>query len=62
MLIDTPAAAAKLGATAITLNRWRCQGQGPNFYKIGRLVKYHTDDLDAWIQTRRVASTCDILS
>jgi hypothetical protein len=56
-LLDEDVAAELLGTKPKTLANWRCQGGGPAFLKIGRLVKYDPDDLFAWREARRVAST-----
>lgn len=48
-LIDTSATAEYLGVTEQTLANWRYLGRGPRFYRVGQLVKYDRDDLDAWL-------------
>lgn len=57
---DTKAAALYLGVATTTLEGWRTNGGGPTFYKPGRYVFYLQPDLDAWIQTRRFASTAQV--
>jgi hypothetical protein len=37
-----------------TLRRWRWLGKGPAHHKIGASVRYHRDDLDKFITSRRV--------
>ena len=37
-----------------TLEFWRQTGQGPRYFKIGRLVKYRVEDVDAWLEARIV--------
>lgn len=32
-----------------TLQRWRMEGTGPSFVRIGRLVRYRRADLDQWL-------------
>lgn len=32
-----------------TLRKWRSQGRGPRFLKIGALVRYRPEDICAWI-------------
>lgn len=32
-----------------TLNRWRAEGRGPKFGKLGRRVFYREDDLVSWV-------------
>lgn len=41
-------AAEYLGLSKSTLDKLRCFGGGPRFYKFGRAVVYSTADLDAW--------------
>ena len=58
-LVDTLQAAERLGGLKPnTLEGWRVQGIGPRYIKIGRLVRYSLDDLDAYIaaQSRRSTS------
>ena len=40
-----------------TLQRWRLEGVGPAFLKLGRLVRYRKSDLDRWVDAQRRAST-----
>lgn len=49
--LDTDAAAAYLGSTAGTLKNWRAAGRGPRYRVLqDRLVRYHRDDLDAFVR------------
>jgi len=49
--LDSDAAAAYLGCTAGTLKTWRSRGEGPHYHIIqNRLVRYHADDLDAFVR------------
>ena len=60
-ILTTDQAAARLALGRSTLEKWRCVGNGPKFIKLGtRRVGYHTDDVDAWIASRRRASTSEI--
>ncbi|MFO7861005.1 MAG: helix-turn-helix domain-containing protein [Desulfosalsimonas sp.] len=47
-----------LGIQPNTLEIWRHRGTGPKFIKMGRLVRYKSNDLEAWIdsQTRQNTS------
>lgn len=48
--LDTEAAAAYLGSTAGTLKNWRATGRGPRYRIVqDRLIRYHRDDLDAFV-------------
>jgi hypothetical protein len=56
----TPDAAAYIGLTISTLEKMRIYGGGPRWVKIGaRAVGYTVDDLDAFIEAGRRASTSD---
>jgi Helix-turn-helix domain len=58
--LRTPAeAAVKLLANPRTLERWRTQGTGPAFVKIGRKVAYTDQDLDAFIKRQRRQHTAE---
>lgn len=49
--LDTEAAAGYLGSTAGTLKNWRATGRGPRYHVVqDRLVRYHRDDLDAFVR------------
>lgn len=52
-------AAEFLGLSHRTLQRWRVDGAGPRFYKLGRAVRYRLDDLQAWAEEQARRSTSD---
>lgn len=49
-LVSTDDAAKLLNLSANTLRWWRSVGLGPDFYKLGRNVKYDVDTLFAWVK------------
>ena len=49
-LLSTPEAAAKLGVSSATLVDWRVRRKGPRYTKLGRLVRYHDQDLSDFVQ------------
>ena len=58
--LDTRAAAKYLGLSPSTLEKWRCwSSEGPVYYKVGYLVRYREEDLDAWLNRQRRVSTSD---
>src|SRR5262249_36869574 len=57
MLRKTPAAANRLGLAESTLEKMRLTGRGPRFIRMGRVVRYDDDDLDAYIEAGRRIST-----
>ena len=48
-----------LGLPARTLERFRLEGRGPAFLKLGRRVVYARADLVAWAESHRRTSTSD---
>ncbi|MBL8552280.1 MAG: helix-turn-helix domain-containing protein [Hyphomonadaceae bacterium] len=50
-------AAAYIGVAPKTLANWRSAGKGPRFYKIGRVIVYQRDDLDAFFEEHLQAPT-----
>lgn len=57
--LSTREAAAFLGLSPRTLDRYRVTGEGPMFFKFGSRVRYLKADLEAWAQARRRRSTSD---
>lgn len=53
-------AATFLGLSPRTLERFRVEGRGPAFLKLGRRVVYSRDDLVEWAEARRRQSTADV--
>ena len=53
-LFDTAQAAFYLKFSKSTLEWWRGKGEGPNYHKIGRRVRYKQSDLDAHFEAGRV--------
>lgn len=48
-LLTTREVQIEFGTPAATLTTLRTRGGGPRFRKFGRSVKYHRDDVEAWI-------------
>lgn len=49
-----------LGLSYKSLATHRCAGIGPAYVKLGKAVFYEKDELDRWIQSRRVTSTAEL--
>jgi len=58
-LFNTEAAAPYIGHRPPTLHRWRVEGTGPQFIKLGRKVFYRKADLDSFLDSRIVNSTSE---
>ena len=57
--LRTHEAAALLGISPRTLEKYRCHGSGPTFRKLGGRVVYAIDDLEAWANQAACRSTSD---
>ena len=59
VLLTTEQAAEYLNLSSKTLERLRCEGGGPAFLKLGRLVRYRIDSLQEWIDSKMYHSTSE---
>ena len=41
-----------LGVSLAACRKWRTQGRGPTFIKLGSLVRYRSEDVEQWLATR----------
>jgi hypothetical protein len=62
ILYDEDAAGKYIGGTQSpistrTLQRWRLEGVGPTYVKLGRLVRYRQTDLNSFLEERTRTST-----
>lgn len=57
--LRTPEAAAYIGCSPRTLEKFRQTGDGPVYLKVGRSVLYLRSDLDRYLGQCRRASTSD---
>jgi predicted DNA-binding transcriptional regulator AlpA len=56
-LLDRNEASEYLGIPVSTMNRWRVDGVGPAFLKLGARVRYDLRELDHWLESRCRQST-----
>ena len=51
----------KLGITKNTLVRWRKDGRGPRFVKLGGRIVYPSRELESWLESRcRVQAAIEV--
>lgn len=60
LLINQESAAERLGVSVRTLEKWRSTGDGPQYVKMSRLVRYKTSDIDSFINSRVVSHTSQV--
>lgn len=58
-LLDQTHVAKILGTTTKFLEARRCRGGGPPFVRVGRLIRYAPESVQAWIRSRTVQSTSE---
>ncbi len=51
-LIDEKELARLTGIKAVTWAKWRANGEGPPYFKLGRLCRYHLSAVEDWIAGR----------
>jgi len=56
-LLDERQVASSICHSVRTIQKWRVTGQGPNFFKLGRSVRYRRSEVIAWVEERRKAHT-----
>lgn len=62
-LLDTKAAAPRIGVTTGTLENWRVRGIGPKFIKTpgrGGKILYDPADIESWKAANRHQSTSEV--
>lgn len=52
-------AAEQCGVAVNTLRRWRWEGKGPRYLKLGRAVRYKESDLETWLDAQAVEPGVD---
>lgn len=52
-LLNEHEVANSCSISVLTLRKWRSQKRGPQFVKIGALVRYRPEDVDAWIAEKK---------
>ncbi len=57
--LDTIGAAKFVGVSKRTLEKWRYEGGGPPYLKLGRRVLYCLGDLEEWISRQGRSSTSE---
>jgi len=48
-LLTEDEVAKQLNVSVASMRRWRLERRGPHFVKVGSLVRYRQEDLEAWL-------------
>ena len=59
-LMTAEQVAAQIQISDKTLRKWRWEGKGPRYVKVGRKVAYRPADVEAFVQANLRASTSDM--
>ena len=43
-----------------TMRNWRCRGRGPDYYKLGKSVRYLKSDLIKFRESRRIRIIAEV--
>lgn len=49
--------AKQLHVSVASLRRWRLLGRGPQFHKVGALVRYRPEDVEEWLAGQPTGGT-----
>jgi predicted DNA-binding transcriptional regulator AlpA len=60
-LLTPRQAAEKLQVDVQLLNQWRSARKGPSFIKLGRFIRYKSDELQEWIDKRQVKTNLKLV-
>lgn len=55
-LLNTKELSKYLGIAISTIMQYRVDGTGPNYVKLGHLVRYRISDVEAWLESK----TCEM--
>ena len=55
-IVFIPAVSQMTGVSANTLRYWRCIGEGPPSFKIGRRVAYRRAEVEKWLAEQEAAT------
>lgn len=55
--LNTKQLAQRLGLHFHTLEKWRVEGKGPPFIRIGRTIKYRWWEVEKWMNERQFKNT-----
>jgi len=50
----------QLRVSLAALRRWRLERRGPQFIKVGSLVRYRPEELEQWLAAQPVGGTPDV--
>ena len=53
IILSESEAARRLDVSVSGLRKWRRERSGPQFIRIGRLIRYSLSDMQAWLATRK---------
>ena len=58
-LLDTEAVARNYGLAPVTLRKWRMNGVGPRFVRLGRAIRYRKSAVDDFLASREFTTTTE---
>jgi len=59
-LLNERQVADSCAISVLTLSKRRTEGRGPRYVKIGTLVRYRPEDVDAWIESHEAQSAARV--
>jgi hypothetical protein len=60
VLLTEHEVAKQLRVSITSLRRWRLLRKGPPFLKLGALVRYQPEEIEAWLSAQPTGSRCAV--
>ena len=54
ILVNEGQTAKLLSVSVAALRRWRREGRGPKYHKLGRAIRYLLSDVNRWLEAQAV--------
>lgn len=52
-------ASMRIGVSISGLRKWRKNGRGPRYLKLGRLIRYRSIEIQSWLAAHTIDPGCD---
>ena len=54
-VMTEPETAEHIGISLSGLRKWRNDGRGPAYVRLGRLIRYRRTDIEEWLEKRMIS-------
>ena len=57
--MTTREVAERLQVSESTIKKWRRERTGPIWFRLGKLIRYYSEDVDAWVKSSNTSKISD---